>query len=126
MTIFIPGNVPSSKNSRVWTGKFMVSSKAVNTWRKNTKQYWMDYRNDFKADYFGRMPPSRYAKPIRLSMHFIRGNRHKFDYNNMSNTVLDEMVKYGWIPDDNADIVIPVFEPYTYDKKNPGVWLEIL
>jgi len=120
MTIFIPFNVPSSKNSRVWTGRFMVSSKAVTTWRKNTKQYWMDYKNDFLADYWGR------RLPIRLSMHFIRGNRHKFDYNNMSNTVLDEMVKYGWLPDDNADMVIPVFEPYVYDKQNPGVYLQII
>jgi Holliday junction resolvase RusA-like endonuclease len=119
MKIFIPGNVPSSKNSRVWTGKFMVSSKAVNTWRKNTERYWEQYTSYWDLN-------DKRIYPIRLSMHFIRGNRHKFDYNNMSNTVLDEMVKYGWIPDDNADIVIPVFEPYTYDKKNPGVWLEIL
>ena len=36
------------------------------------------------------------------------------------------MVKAGWIEDDNADFIIPVFEHYTYDKKNPGVYIEIL
>jgi hypothetical protein len=39
---------------------------------------------------------------------------------------MDEMVKQGYIPDDNADIVVPVFAPYIYDKSNPGVYLRIL
>ena len=64
--------------------------------------------------------------PIRLGITFVRGNKHKFDYINPCQTVMDEMVKYRWIEDDNADIVIPVFVPYEYDKANPGVWLEIL
>ena len=36
------------------------------------------------------------------------------------------MVKYGWIEDDNAEFIIPAFEQYTYDKKNPGVWIELI
>ena len=36
------------------------------------------------------------------------------------------MVKYGWITDDNADIIIPVFEQYEYNKENPGVYINIL
>jgi hypothetical protein len=40
--------------------------------------------------------------------------------------VQDDMVKAGWIEDDNAEFILPVFEQYTYDKSNPGVWIEIL
>ena len=123
MNIFIPGNVPSSKNSRVWTGKFFVSSKAVTKWRKDTKPYWEDNLalfNDMLLDAYDGI------SPIRLEITFVRNSKHKFDYINPCQTIMDEMVKYGWLPDDNADIVIPVFEPYEYDKSNPGVYLEIL
>ena len=41
-------------------------------------------------------------------------------------TVQDDMVKGGWIEDDNAEFILPVFIQYTYDKKNPGVYIEIL
>ena len=64
--------------------------------------------------------------PIKISFEFIRGSRHKFDYINPAQTVQDDMVKYGWIEDDNAEFIIPAFEKYTYDKKNPGVWIEII
>ena len=36
MKWFIPGNVPSSKNSRRWTGKFFIASKTVMKYRKET------------------------------------------------------------------------------------------
>jgi hypothetical protein len=31
-----------------------------------------------------------------------------------------------WIDDDNADIILPVFQPYIYDKSNPGVKIKLL
>jgi hypothetical protein len=36
------------------------------------------------------------------------------------------MVKAGWIEDDNAEFILPVFIQYTYDKEKPGVYIEIL
>ena len=36
MKWFIPGNVPSSKNGRRWTGKYFISSKTVMKYRKDT------------------------------------------------------------------------------------------
>jgi hypothetical protein len=40
--------------------------------------------------------------------------------------VQDDMVTFGWIEDDNADCILPVFVEYKYDKVNPGVIIEIL
>ena len=65
-------------------------------------------------------------KPYKISFRFIRGSRHKFDYINAVQLPLDLFVKYGILEDDNADEVIPVFEPYEYDKANPGVYITIL
>jgi Holliday junction resolvase RusA-like endonuclease len=65
-------------------------------------------------------------KPYKVSFKFIRKSRHKFDYVNPLQTVLDLMVKYLWIEDDNADEIIPSFEPYEYNKEEPGVIIKIL
>ena len=116
---FIPFNVPSSKNSRRWTGKYFIASKTVMTYRKNTKKYYEQYASDFKTEY------DKYEKPVKISFTFIRGSKHKFDYINPAQTVQDDMVKNNWIPDDNADNMIPVFEKFIYDKKNPGVIIKI-
>ena len=120
MKVFIPSNVPSSKNSKVWTGKFLVSSKATQRWKKNTAEYWELFRPRFVKALKIR------KKPYKISFKFIRDSRRRFDYVNPLQTVQDEMVEYGWLEDDNADELIPVFEKYEYDKKNPGVWITIL
>ena len=117
---FIPGNVPSSKNGRRWTGKYFIASKAVMDYRKIAKDYYTKYEEEFKAEL------AKHLLPANISFTFVRGSRHKFDYINPAQTVQDDMVKAGWIEDDNAEFILPVFIQYTYDKKNPGVYIEIL
>ena len=117
---FIPGSVPSSKNGRRWTGKYFIASKTVVNYRKLTKEYYQKYASEFKEEL------AKHKMPAKISFTFVRGTRHKFDYINPAQTVQDHMVKAGWIEDDNAEFILPVFIQYTYDKKNPGVWIEIL
>lgn len=118
MEIFIRGNVPSSKNSKVWTGRFLVWSKTAQKYKKETKKQWEDGRDVFVSEIHGY--------PIRVSFEFVRGSKHRFDYVNPLQTVLDLMVEYGWLEDDNADFILPVFIEYSYDKDNPGVKINIL
>jgi hypothetical protein len=117
---WIPGSVPSSKNGRRWTGKYFIASKTVVNYRKLTKEYYEKYAEEFKTEL------SKCTLPAKISFTFVRGTKHKFDYINPAQTVQDDMVKAGWIEDDNAEFILPVFVQYTYDKKNPGVWIEIL
>ena len=117
---FIPFNVPSSKNGRRWTGKYFISSKTVMTYRKNTKAIYTKLAKSFRKEY------DTYEKPVKIGFTFIRGTRHKFDYINPAQTVQDDMVKHGWMEDDNAEFIIPVFERYKYDKEKPGVIIEIV
>jgi len=124
MKIFIPYNVPSSKNGKQWTGKYLVWSKAGQKYRKSTKRHWESSKIDFRKEFIKAVSKSQY--PVKVSFKFIRGSKHKFDYVNPLQTVLDLMVEFGWIADDNADIILPVFEQYEYNKNNPGVWIEIL
>jgi hypothetical protein len=120
MKWFIPGNVPSSKNGRRWTGKYFISSKATMKYRKETKEYYKKYKKEF----LNALKECEF--PVKISFKFIRGTKHKFDYINPAQTVQDDMVKHGWLPDDDCSLLIPVFEPYEYDKKNPGVEIKLI
>lgn len=119
-TFWIPENVPSSKNSKQWTGKYFVWSKASQKYVKDTKDFWELLTDKFLAEL------EQKEKPYNIEFQFVRKSKHKFDYVNPLQTVLDLMVRYKWIEDDNADIIKPFFADYIYDKTFPGVWITIL
>lgn len=119
MRLFIPGNVPSSKNSRQWTGKFSVESKTVKRYRKDTKLIYQSLSHQF------RKATKDLPKPLIIGFEFVRGSRRRFDYINPLQTVQDFMVAYGWMEDDNSDILLPRFLPYSYDKEKPGVYITL-
>ncbi len=118
--IFIAGNMPSSKNSKQWTGKFLVNSKTTQKYIKDSKQDYLNSKQKFLDQCKGK------SLPLSVEFHFVRGSKHKFDYVNPCQTILDLMVKYEWIEDDNADVIIPVYKPYTYNKDNPGVFIKVI
>jgi len=121
MKIFtIPGNTPSSKNSRVYTGKHFIASKATREWVKKTQDAFIEQRKEFTDELKGL------SKPYRITFKFYRGSKHKFDYLNPAQTIQDAMVRHHWLDDDNCDEIIPVFAEYEYDKLNPRVEITIL
>ena len=122
--IFIPGNVPSSKNGRRWTGRYFIVSKQTQRYYKNSKKYWIEHKKEFKKLLKGKA--SQNNAPYRITFKFIRKSRHKFDYINPAQTIQDQMVKFGWITDDNADEMIPIFLEFEYNKDNPGVYINVL
>jgi len=121
-SIFIPGDVPSSKNSKVWTGKYLVHSKAVTRYIKNTKLFYGNKKSiaDFHAMFL------QTELPYRIAFQFVRETKRLFDYINMAQIVQDLMVENKWIPEDNCDVIIPVFLPYLYNKQNPGVHISVI
>ena len=64
--------------------------------------------------------------PYRLNIKIYRSTKRRFDYVNIVQGLLDVMVKLKYLPDDSADIVIPVFHPFEVDKLHPRVrlWIE--
>jgi len=117
--IFIPGNTPSSKNGKVWTGRYFVVNKQTAAWTKATDSTWEKEKDNF-LELVKCM-----GKPYIVKFKFIRGSRRKFDYVNPLQTVQDAMVKHGWINDDNMTEILPVFLPYEYNKEEPGVWISV-
>ena len=118
-SFFILGNVPSSKNGKRWTGKYLIHSKTTMRYIKETKDDYLRLRKDFTEEL------KKHKPPYTISIKFIRNSKRKFDYVNPLQTVQDLMVKYHWIEDDNANFLLPVFETYEYNKVKPGVLITI-
>ena len=118
--IFIKGNVPSSKNSKRWTGKMLINSKNVMSYKKNTADEWWKQGIKFKELIKGK------KKPYKIGFYFIRDTKRQFDYVNVSQLPLDLMQEYEWLENDNMENVIPVFLGYEVDKENTGLRIEVL
>jgi len=142
--IFIPGNVPSLKNSKISTtiGKgenkrtILLPSKAVKNYLQKVgiKRYsgkeiegYSTRANIFSmsvGDYFKR---STY--PVMVQFHFVRDSRRKFDFHNAVQIIADLLVAHGFIQDDDMDHFLPFpmaieGKWYSIDQKRPGVYLK--
>lgn len=122
MDIYIKGNVPSSKNSKQWTGKMLINSKTVRNYINNFGFQWYSLEN-IKA--FKNMIKGK-DKPYKIGFYFIRDTARKFDYINAAQLPCDLMVKAGMIDDDNCNEIIPVFLGYEVDKEKAGVKISVL
>lgn len=141
LRIFIPFNVASSKNSKVNTSKGSFHSKTVMKYlrslgiqsystRDKTVKGYVKRANLFEAyrNYFIKNSSSI---PVKIGFHFVRGTRHKADFHNLVQLLADLMVAHRFIEDDSMDFFLPFplqidGKWYSYDKDNPGVWIEIL
>jgi len=117
--LIIRGNVPSSKNSRVFSVKLKKSfkNKLCQEWEKSATKQIFDWKilNKIKEPLEGLN---------LVSFHFVRDSRRKFDYHNACQIVFDILVECGVLVDDSADYAVPFFEGYEVDKKRAGVVVE--
>jgi hypothetical protein len=136
--IFIPGNCPSLKNSKVnkiYRPKTVVKYlRALNiqdysVTKRNVKGYVSKDRPNLFIKYVGS-----YFKnieyPAVIGLHFIRGTKHLFDFNNATHIIADLLSAHHFIEDDNMNYV--TFVPfringkdYSIDKQSPGTWIRI-
>lgn len=131
--IYIPGNVPSSKNNRglmrvskvVKQSPMMVTgtllpSPQTQDYKKATKQYWERF-----APVFRRMIGIR-TPPYTISFFFIHKTQNTWDFINRCQMAQDQMSDFGWLTDDNTTQIIPDFSGgCAYDKNFPGVIIKI-
>ncbi len=140
--IFIPYNVPSLKTKRV-AGKYRPKTvskylrqigirnynsrkKIVTGYKEGLKTYRPNLFKEKIGDYFLNR-----EYPIWLGLHFVRGNKKKADFNNLSHLICDLLTAHDFIEDDSMDYLLPIplvlnNKVYSYDKEKPGVWLKIL
>jgi hypothetical protein len=72
--IFISGNVPSSKNSKQWTGRMLIKSKPTRNYEAATRVQWEENRNEFLRQLESKQ------LPYKIGFYFVRGSRHKYDW----------------------------------------------
>ena len=125
---FIKGySVPSKKNSRQnFVSK--TTHKIISLPSKKHAEYVKMTAIQYKAfgDEFKRTVERLGLKyPLRIQFTFVRSTKHSFDYCNACQSC-EDIMKGHWIPDDSADYIIPVFQPYEYDKEMPGVKIKLL
>lgn len=143
---FIKGAVPSLKNGKTWTGKFLVKSKGVTNFlklhgiknysgRKKTVEFYKGFVEfEGSISKVGREIKKellKHKKPYILGFHFIRGSKHKWDFGNACEIISDLFTALDVWEDDNTDIYFP--SPmqvgknwYSVNKDNPGVIISIL
>ena len=152
--VFIPGNVPSLKNSKVKTSRGIFHSPTVskfirglgiqhfNSRKKSLKGYKDPLRpNQFEAlrSSFEAMKHGK-GEPLIIGYHQVRNSKRLFDFSNSVELVQDLMTAHDFIEDDNVKYVFPVpmsidgrlineadpreFPLYSVDKDNPGVWIK--
>ena len=77
------------------------------------------YKRDIEANigvFLTRMP--RWTKPIKIHFHWVEGNK-KRDLDNIcfaKKFILDAMVKYGKLSDDNRNYVYAFTDTFSYSK----------
>ena len=118
--IYLKGNVPSSKNSKRWTGRNLIPSKTVENYLEQYEIQYKLYANKFKEMIKDK------KKPYYIGFYFIRNSKRKFDYNNLTQLPQDLMVKYKWLDDDNADYIVPIGLGYIVNKAKAGLIITVL
>lgn len=139
--VFIKGSIPSSKNSKVATGRGVFHSKTV---AKFLREMGIQHYSVSKKEvtYYKTRPCvfpvlelSSLLKegvyPIKVGVHFVRQSKSKFDFHNICQILFDLMVAFDIIDDDNMDCVLPFpmqidDKWYSVDKENPGCYIAIL
>lgn len=139
--LFIENNVPSLKNSKVKTSKGIFSSKSVNRYiralgiqsysaSKKTIRGYVNRPNEFlkTKEYFEKY---LITKPYKIGFHFVRGSKHKYDFNNANQLIADLMTAHDIIEDDDTTVFLPfpleIDGKYdSYNKENPGVYIKVL
>ncbi len=153
--IFIPGNIPSLKNSKVKTSRGIFHSPTVSKFIRSLGiQHFNSRKKEIKG-YKDPLRPNRFealrssfeamrsgkADPIIIGYHQVRNSKRLFDFSNSVELVQDLMTAHDFIEDDNVKYVFPVpmsidgklinesnpreFPLYSVDKENPGVWIKV-
>lgn len=153
--IWIPGSVPSLKNSKVKTKRGIFSSPTVNKYiRKLGIQSFNSRRKEVKGyvdaarpnqiellrEQFNNMTIGK-ENPLFIGYHQVRKTKALFDFSNSVEILQDLFTAHDFIEDDNVKYVFPIpmsidgelpsltnlrsTKWYSVDKDNPGVYIKI-
>lgn len=133
--IFIPGEVPSSKNQKEakvhskeefdeQEGKMKKKtfgkvhlSKFTKEYKAESGKYYLSYKQSFLS-LVDDLP-----LPYHIGFLVYRKSVRAFDYGNIIQIVQDQMQNYEWIPEDNMQSLVPHYLGWKKIPSTPGVWI---
>lgn len=130
--IFIPGSVPSLKNSKVKTSRGIFHSPTVS---KYIRTLGIQHFNSRKKEVKGYVDPNRpneieklrskfeemmigKENPIFIGYHHVRKTKALFDFSNSVELIQDLLTSHNIIEDDNVKYVFPI--PMTINGELPN------
>lgn len=118
---FIGRNVPSSKNSRILTGKRVIKNKLCQEYTKWVEPLFQANYKKWKKQF------DKAQYPLNVEFYFYRDSKRRFDYCNIQQIIADLMQDYQYIIDDDAAHFVPIFTGYEVVKKpNAGFKMRII
>lgn len=122
--IILPIELYSSKNSRqifkTKTGRTIIAKSDVAKRNERDLCFLLNiYAEKWKSLCTGK------KYPLKLHLFIYRKTKRKFDYVNIVQNLFDCMQASGWLPDDDADHLIPIFDGYDVDDECPRVILSV-
>lgn len=149
--MWVPGNVPSLKNSKVKTSKGIFSSPTVNKYLRSigiqgyssSKKTVKGYKDPSRKNLFEMQRPifdamlSGKEYPLVIGIHQIRNSKRAFDFSNSVEIIQDLLVAHDFIEDDNVRFMFPMpmtidgklgikdRNYYSVDKEDPGFFLKV-
>jgi hypothetical protein len=153
--IFIKGNIPSLKNSKVKTKRGIFSSPTVTKFLRSIGIQSFDSRKKIVKGYVDKTRPNIMeavreqfvemkkdkTDPIFIGYHQVRNSKRLFDFSNSIEVVQDLFTAHDFIEDDNVKYVFPIpmtidgelpsennirdREWYSVDAENPGVYIKL-
>lgn len=152
--VFLEGNVPSLKNSKVKTSRGIFSSPTVKKFLRSIgiQKYSarlksvVGYKDAARINKFEALR-AKFLKmkrnkpyPIFIGYHQVRNSKRLFDFSNSVELLQDLLVAHDIIEDDNVKYVFPIpmtkegkipssknirtEKWYSVDKENPGVYIK--
>lgn len=101
-------------------------------WNKATKKPMLIPSKQYKeyekacAEFIPQMPFNTFDCPVTVKCLFYMPTHRRVDLVNLEESILDVLVKYGVISDDNSNIVVSMDgSRVLYSKENPRTEIEI-
>lgn len=135
--IYIPGNVPSLKNSKEIitipfkgqlhlpvherkTRAMLIPSKRHQKYERDTAPLYRAFAKEFRKLAQGHL------KPLKVGFYFVRDSRRLFDFGNAMASCEDIMETREWIPSDDCNQMMSIPLGYHVDKETAGVYITVL
>ena len=106
-------NVPSSKNSKTWTGKILIKSKLCQLYIK-----WAEPLFKANKPLWESQMQKVEQLPIKVEFYFYRDSKRHWDFINILQIIADIMQAEGYLENDDTTHFVPYYAGEEVVKKD--------